>query len=44
MAEIVMVSPTMSGSALAIRGDASRAISISGIEPESYFRIVRISD
>ena len=44
MPEVVMVSPTMSGSALAIRGDASRAISISGIEPESYFRIVRIPD
>jgi lipoprotein-releasing system permease protein len=44
MPEIVMVSPTMSGSALAIRGDASRAISISGIEPDSYFRIVRIPD
>jgi lipoprotein-releasing system permease protein len=44
MPEIVTVSPTMSGSALAIRGDASRAISISGIEPDSYFRIVRIPD
>ncbi len=44
MPEIVTVSPTMSGSALAIRGDASRAISISGIEPESYFRIVRIPE
>jgi lipoprotein-releasing system permease protein len=44
MPEIVMVSPTMSGSALAIRGDASRAISISGIEPATYFRIVRITD
>ena len=42
--DIAMVSPTMSGSALAVRGDASRAISISGIEPESYFRIVRIPD
>jgi lipoprotein-releasing system permease protein len=42
--DIAMVSPTMSGSALAVRGDASRAISISGIEPDSYFRIVRIPD
>jgi lipoprotein-releasing system permease protein len=44
MPEITMVAPTMAGSALAIRGDASRAITISGIEPESYFRIVRIPD
>lgn len=42
--EVTAVSPTMSGSALAGRGDASRAISISGIEPASYFRIVRVPD
>ena len=32
----------MSGSALAVRGAASRAISMSGVEPATYFRIVRI--
>jgi len=42
--EITAVSPTMSGAVLAIRGDASRAISISGVEPASYFRIVRVPD
>jgi len=42
MPEITAVSPTMSGSALAVRGDASRAISLSGVEPESYFKIVRV--
>ncbi len=42
--EITAVSPTMSGAVLAIRGDASRAISISGVEPGSYFRIVRVPD
>ena len=44
MPEITAVSPTMAGAALAVRGDASRAISISGAEPDSYFRIVRIPD
>ncbi len=44
MPEITAVSPTMSGSALAVRGDASRAISLSGVEPESYFKIVRVPD
>jgi lipoprotein-releasing system permease protein len=44
MPEITAVSPTMAGSALAVRGDASRAISLSGIEPESYFKIVRVPD
>ena len=44
MREITAVSPTMTGSALAVRGDASRAISLSGVEPESYFKIVRVPD
>ena len=44
MPEVTAVSPTMQGSALAVRGDASRAITLSGVEPESYFRIVRIPD
>lgn len=41
---IVAVSPVAAGSALALRGDATRAVSIVGIEPESYFRIVRLPD
>ena len=41
--EVTAVSPTMQGSALAVRGDASRAITLSGVEPDSYFRIVRVS-
>ena len=44
MPEMTAVSPTMSGSALALRGDASRAITLSGVEPDSYFRIVRVPD
>lgn len=42
--DVTLVSPVASGSALAIRGDASRAVSLTGIEPESYFRIVRLPD
>lgn len=41
---IVAVSPVAAGSALALRGDATRAVSIVGIEPQSYFRIVRLPD
>ncbi|WP_293881556.1 FtsX-like permease family protein, partial [Sphingomonas sp.] len=41
---IVMAAPTMSGSALAVRGDASRAISLTGVQPDSYFRIIRVPD
>ena len=44
MPEVTAVAPTMSGSALAVRGDASRAITLSGVEPESYFKIVKVPD
>lgn len=42
--EIITVSPTVTASALAVRGDASRSISLSGIDPEVYFNIVRVPD
>lgn len=44
MPEIAVVSPTASGSALAIRGDASRAITLNGVEAETYFNVVRVPD
>lgn len=44
MPEVTAVAPTISGSVLAVRGDASRAVTLSGVEPESYFRIVRVPD
>jgi lipoprotein-releasing system permease protein len=44
MPEVTVVSPTAAGSALAVRGDASRAITLNGIEPDSYFEIVHIPD
>ncbi len=42
--EITNVSPTMGGSALAVRGAASRSISMTGIDPDVYFNVVRIPD
>ncbi len=42
--EIMTVSPTMGASALAVRGDASRPITLTGVDPEVYFNIVRIPD
>jgi lipoprotein-releasing system permease protein len=44
MPEVLIVSPTAAGSALVVRGDASRAISLVGIEPEQYFRIVTLPE
>ena len=42
--EVAVVSAAATGSALVVRGDASRAISLVGIEPERYFRIVPLPD
>ncbi|MGO4440167.1 ABC transporter permease [Rhizobium sp. RAF56] len=42
--DVVIATPSVSGSALAVRGDASRSISVLGMEPEDYFRIVRLPD
>jgi lipoprotein-releasing system permease protein len=44
MPEVTAVSPTVSGSALAVRGDASRSITITGMDPAVYFKIVRLPD
>jgi lipoprotein-releasing system permease protein len=38
------VSPVAAGPMLAVRGEASRAITLSGIEPATYFRIVPLPD
>jgi len=40
--QVAVVSPAATGSALVVRGDASRAISVVGIDPEFYFRIVDV--
>lgn len=42
--EVTAVAASMTGSALAVRGAASRSVSVVGIELESYLRIVRLSD
>lgn len=44
MSEITAVAPTMSGSALAICGDATRSISLVGVEPQSFYKIVRLPE
>ncbi len=42
--EVVDVSAGLTGSALVVRGDASRAISLVGMEPQQYYRIVNLPD
>lgn len=40
--DVVAASPTISAAALAIRGDASRSITMTGIDPDIYFQIVKL--
>lgn len=44
MPQVMVVSPAATGSALVVRGDASRSISVIGIDPEVYFRIVPMDE
>ena len=44
MPGVLSATPTMLGSGLITRGDASFAVRLSGIEPETYFQIIRIPD
>ena len=44
MPGVKVVSPVASGSVLAVRGSATKAVTVSGIEPATYFRIVDFSD
>ncbi len=42
--DVVTVSPTVSGPAFVVRGDASQAISLTGIDPDQYIKIVPLPD
>ena len=42
--EVMVVSPAVTGSALVVRGDASRAITVIGMEPDIYYRIVPMAE
>jgi lipoprotein-releasing system permease protein len=44
MPEVNVVSPVASGPVLIVRGSATRAVNVTGIEPDTYFRIVDFSD
>jgi lipoprotein-releasing system permease protein len=42
--DVAYVSSTISASGLAVRGDASKSISMTGIDPDSYFNIIKLPD
>ena len=44
MPGVLVVAPVAGGSALLVRGSVNRAITVSGVEPEMYYRIVNLSE
>ena len=42
--DIKVVSPSVSGSALAMRGEVSRAVTVTGVLPEQFFKVIPLSD
>jgi lipoprotein-releasing system permease protein len=42
--EVMVAAPVAAGAALAIRGEASRSVTVTGVEPGTYFRVVRLPD
>ena len=42
--DVAAVSPTASGAAFAIRGDANQSVSLIGIDPQQYIKIVPLPD
>jgi lipoprotein-releasing system permease protein len=44
MPGVLVVSPAAGGAALAVRGEASRAVTLNGVEPDLYYRIVALPD
>ncbi len=42
MSSVTVVAPVVAGSAFIVRGDASHAVNITGIEPENYLRLIAL--
>lgn len=42
MPEVAMAAPVAGGAALAVRGEVGRSVTVAGIEPESWFEVVRL--
>ncbi len=41
---VIAVTPVVSGPGFALRGDANKAVTITGIETESYFRVIALAE
>jgi lipoprotein-releasing system permease protein len=42
--DVVAVTPIVVGPGFAMRGDASKSVTITGIEPETYFRVIALDE
>jgi lipoprotein-releasing system permease protein len=42
--DLIAVTPVASGPGFALRGDASRAVTVIGIEPESYLQVIALAE
>lgn len=42
--DVVAIAPVVSGPGLAMRGEANKAVSITGIEAENYLRVIALGD
>jgi lipoprotein-releasing system permease protein len=42
--DVVAIAPIVSGPGLAIRGDANKAVTVTGIEPQSYLHVIALRD
>jgi lipoprotein-releasing system permease protein len=41
---VVALAPVVSGPGFALRGEASRAVTVTGIEPEAYFKVIALDE
>jgi lipoprotein-releasing system permease protein len=42
--DVVAVTPVITGPGFALRGDANKAVNITGIEPETYLNVIALAD
>ena len=42
--EVTAVAPVVTGPGFVVRGDATKAVTMTGIEPESYLRLIALAD
>ena len=44
LADVIAVTPVVNGPGFAVRGDANKAVNITGIEPETYLKVIALAD